>query len=136
MQSYIINLHQTVTYSRSFATMVPTLMTKTSCLWSMLQGRLLHPLERLLVMGIPVFSEGRASSCWVGVEALAKSGSFNEAHVAHVAGNAMSQIAVGAMLILALGISSGQQRAESVKSSSESDFDGKLVSDSDNEPQM
>ena len=50
--------------------------------------------------------------------------------------HAMSQIAVGAMLILALGISSGQQRAESVKSSSESDFDGKLVSDSDNEPQM
>jgi hypothetical protein len=71
---FIVNIHQTCKFSRAISKYVPTLLTKTSHIWSMVHRRLLAPIEFLVVMGIPVFREGPAV---IGAQRLVLTGKLS-----------------------------------------------------------
>ena len=103
LTKYIYNIHQTCTYTRSMSPIVPALMTRTSVIWSGTHQRVLIPEECLRVMGIKACGDNQHAAA--GVERLHKNGKLNDHQVNLLAGNAMVQIAVGAVLMFALGIS-------------------------------
>ena len=100
----IVNLKQNYSFMRSLSEMVPTLLTKTSVLWSMQAERLLIPMEHLAVMGVPVFREGRDVERMFGVEILAREGVLTNDQIIQLSGNGMSSIAIGSVLLFALGV--------------------------------
>lgn len=103
---YIVNVHQKASFSKCVSNLVPALMTRTSHIWSMVYNRLLMPLECLEVMGLKVFRNGSdALSTDIGIIRLGLRGKLAQHQVAALAGNAMSQVAVGVALMLALGLS-------------------------------
>ena len=116
---YILNLHQNVTYMSSLSRFVPTILTKTMLLWSMVYHRMMHPLEYMQVMGIPVLQPNDPGRDRSGFEVLALAGLLDSGEVVHACGNGMVQIAVGSICLFALG--SARERLSAI--GSENDFD-------------
>eukprot|EP00969_Alexandrium_andersonii_P101334 4470641-Alexandrium_andersonii.AAC.1 len=90
---------------------MPTLLTRTSKIWSYHHRRVLAGLEKLEVMGLPIFSppipggssaaSSSASPYVPGVQAMALSGGADDQELSAVAGNAMVNIVVGCLLLFA-----------------------------------
>lgn len=99
----IVNLKQNYRFMQSLSEIVPTLLTKTSVLWSMEVERLLIPMERLAIMGVPVFRAGRTVEHMFGVEVLARDSVLTNDQIAQLSGNGMCSIAIGSVLLFALG---------------------------------
>lgn len=102
-KKFIVNLHQSPSFTKSVTKMMPTLMTNTSLMWSMVHERCLLPLEHLVAMGIPILDEHRNQEDISGIELLIKQDKVTGREVVHAAGNGMSQICIGAVLLFALG---------------------------------
>ena len=49
---FIVNLSQNVTFMSSFSEVVPTILTRTTLLWSMVHDRFLLSLEYMQIMGL------------------------------------------------------------------------------------
>ena len=116
---YILDLHQNVTYMSSISIFVPTILTKTTLLWSMVYHRMMHPLEYMQAMGIPVLQPNDPGRDRSGFEVLALAGLLDSGEVVHACGNGMVQIAVGSICLFALG--SARERLSAI--GSENDFD-------------
>ena len=98
----VLNIMQTAKYfGIPRRHVVPTLLTRTSVLWSQTLRRIMIPEERLETMGIPFFDD-RAFSDRHGIEQMWMSGELTEADLLHACGNGMVQCAIGNMLLFAL----------------------------------
>ena len=101
---YIINLAQNCTFNSMHKIMVPTLLTRTSFLWSMRKSRFLHPFEYMQVMGLPTLCQD-VVDVRSGFEVLALDGELDDNDILHACGNGMVQVSVGAMIMFGLGSS-------------------------------
>lgn len=99
---FIVNLHQNHSFVRRFSELCPSLLTRTSTLWDMKLNRLMLPIEHLVVMGLPIFDEGREDNDRFSVELLALDGTLSSAEIKHFAGNGMHHAAVGLVLAFLL----------------------------------
>jgi hypothetical protein len=104
-RSFLVNLRQNASFTQNLAKYVPTLMTGSSWIWSMVHKRCLCPLEHLVVMGLDVFGLGEQAPTqeMPGILFLATSGNLKDTDIAHAAGNGMVQISVGTVLMFGLG---------------------------------
>lgn len=101
---YIINLLQTCALMNTMTCVVPTPLTRTSTIWSMVHNRQLIPKELMQVMGLPALVENEGSCRLLpGFEQLVLQGKVSDNDICHACGNGMTQIAVGSMLLFALG---------------------------------
>ena len=111
----IVNLCQNASFMRGHSVHVPCLMTRSSSLWSMVHNRLLTPGEHLVVMGIPLFAPDRTPEQRFAIEKLfwesleepgeeATDGSrrLTSKDFCLLAGNSMSGIAIGSVMLFAL----------------------------------
>jgi len=98
---FIVNLRQKPSFMQGFSSIVPTLLTHTSILWSMRKNCVLPPLGHLDVMGFPVFvkMEGNERS---GLEQLALAGGLSDSEILSLAGNGMVAAAVGSVFMFGL----------------------------------
>ena len=98
---FIVNLRQKPSFMQGFSSIVPTLLTHTSILWSMRKNCVLPPLGHLDVMGFPVFvkMEGNERS---GLEQLALAGGLSDIEILSLAGNGMVAAAVGSVFMFGL----------------------------------
>jgi hypothetical protein len=101
----IVNLGQNFTFDKSSTTICPSLLTRTSTLWSMRAERLLLPLEHLCVMGIPAMEALAEIHPMHPAERLFRSGQLSIGQLKRLVGNAMHQISIGSVLLFALGTS-------------------------------
>ena len=97
---YIVNLRQTPQWCNGWSEAVPTLLTSTSYLWSMVEGRVLLPIEHLGVQGLDCFNNCPSlPEC--PVVRLALSGALTPREVMHLAGNSFNIAAVTSVLLFA-----------------------------------
>ena len=92
---------------------------------------MLAPAQHLVVQGIPLYDERRDVERFA-VELMAMQGKLNDKQIASLAGNGMSLIAVGTVLLFALGTiekvdptSSATSSPSPVPEDTESDGDSK-----------
>ena len=100
---FIINLHQSCAFMNTMTRIVPTLLTRTSTIWSMIHNRQLIPKEMMQVMGLCPYEEPGQLKLLPGIEQLAIEGKVADKDITHACGNGMTQISVGSMLLFALG---------------------------------
>ena len=105
--SFLVNLRQNASFTRSLAKYVPTLMTSTSLIWSMRHGRTLSPEEHLVVMGLAVYSQDlfyvSRGLAVPGILVRLNNHRLSKADILHASGNGMVQIAIGAILMFGIG---------------------------------
>jgi hypothetical protein len=99
----IFNVTQKPEFFKSMPCLLPTLLTKTSVLWSTLHERPLLPEEHVAAMGVPFFAEQRSIQERFGIEILMLEGQLTSAEMKLLAGNTMCSTACASVLIFALG---------------------------------
>lgn len=97
-KKYIVNLCQTAGFAKQLVEYCPTLLTKTSMLWDMVEERAFIPMEHLCIMGINVFDDTRSLEEKFAVEQLALMGYLSDAEVCQLTGNGMHIWAIGSVL--------------------------------------
>ena len=92
---YIYNIMQTPLFGRSWSTQIPTLLTKTSLIWSMKMDRCMVPIEHLLCQGIDALSP----VCPFSVARLAQAGELSPRAIMLLAGNSFHMSVVTSVLM-------------------------------------
>ena len=102
-RSYLFNARQSWSFSKSLTTLMPTLLTKTSYIYSVHHKRVLIPIEHLGVMGVPFPGQCSDVEQHYPVVSLIKAGRFTMDEMTHAAGNGMIAKHVGAVILFTLG---------------------------------
>ena len=125
---FIVNLYQTQTFARSKSMLIPTLLTATSLIWSMIHQRLLIPAEHLGVQGIDAFSP----TCNWAVARMASQGSLTPCQVKSLAGNSFNLAAMTSVVMFLFGTAMQRDEEAALGGTIRFAFDHDAEDDMDN----
>ena len=108
---YIVNLCQNPSFFRSWSELIPTLLTRTSQLWSMSHKRIMIPLEHLAVQGIDVWGTS-SGGCHHATVRSALAGKLTDGQIRHLSGNSFNIAQISSVLLFAFALSRSEGRSQ------------------------
>ena len=102
LHNRIFNVDQTYYYAKSMMKVMPTLLTRTSTLWSQKLNRFLLPQEHLGALGLPIQGHLEPVAEHYLLHHALKANLLNSAQMRHAAGNGMVTPSIAAVILFVL----------------------------------